>query len=135
MTTTFETAKVGDKVWSLVHGWGVISRIESYSDYPIKVNFEKSFDSFTFDGKLYASNKHQSIFLDEVKIIAPEKPKAAPPPVDTKVIVCRAGRSRFKRYSAGQFDDNGRLMCYENGATSFSDNGHLTAWENWELAE
>ena len=38
MTTTFETAKVGDRVWSPVRGWGTIQAIVD-SENPIIVYY------------------------------------------------------------------------------------------------
>ena len=78
MTTTFESAKAGDKVWSMQHGWGVVTYVwncEAYA-FPIDVYFQDgSSDSFTCGGKEYTENKYQSLFWDEVKIIAPKQPQ------------------------------------------------------------
>lgn len=75
METTFENAKVGDKVWSIQCGWGRISEILP-GGYPITVEFNPfKCDGFTYCGKFRITDNDQSLFWDEVKIEAPVKPK------------------------------------------------------------
>lgn len=51
MTTTFETAKVGDRVWCITAGWGEVRRIDSTKAYPIAVDFANDdFKTYTVDG-------------------------------------------------------------------------------------
>ena len=74
MTTTFETAKVGDRVWSSTRGWGEITRIENHSNYPITVKYDSSgFGKFTFGGCLLINGAMQGLFWDEIVIEAPVK--------------------------------------------------------------
>lgn len=40
MTTTFEQAQVGDKVWCAIYGWGVIAGVSDGFAYPINVQFK-----------------------------------------------------------------------------------------------
>jgi hypothetical protein len=86
MTTTFENAKVGDKVYSPTSGWGeitYISKSEIFHDYPICVRFQNKPGEgyeFTFEGYYYKDVPLQSLFWDEVTINAPSKP------IRTKVI-------------------------------------------------
>lgn len=54
MTTTFETAKPGDRVWSIRNGWGEIHDADESGAYPISVYY--------------------SVYWDEVEIEAPQKP-------------------------------------------------------------
>ena len=78
MTTTFESAKAGDEVWSMQYGWGVVTLVWDGDAcvYPVDVDFQNgSADSFTYDGKLYVEDKYQSLFWDEIVIIAPTQPK------------------------------------------------------------
>jgi hypothetical protein len=76
MLTTFEDAKVGDRVYSPTFGWGEITSINHTSIYPIKVYFSwyNVPESFTIEGYYYADLPLQSLFWDEVYIEAPTKP-------------------------------------------------------------
>jgi hypothetical protein len=76
MTTTFETAKVCDKVFSPLFGWGVIERIDTSDRHPIFVRFahDNSVSSFTVEGYYRVDLPRQSLFWGEVSIEAPAKP-------------------------------------------------------------
>lgn len=77
MTTTFETAKVGDRVYSIPFGWGEIREIsaDSQNVYYIHVYFENhGFEHYTLDGYFHNITHIQSLFWDEVYIEAPIKP-------------------------------------------------------------
>lgn len=135
MTTTFETAKVGDKVWSMAFGWGEIERIEtSITFYPIDVYFPSVIETFpyTVDGKEYPDSTYQTLFWDEVVIEAPQKPLPRPE-VDTKVLVWYDNMPKYKRYFS-HFSSSGRVVCFDHGLTSWTA-VHTSEWDNWELAE
>ncbi|MCI4409003.1 MAG: hypothetical protein JHC26_07915 [Thermofilum sp.] len=72
--TTFENAKIGDRVFSHTFGWGVIDEINEDSSYPIMVSFDTDYDSFTMEGVYRKGTPIQCLFWDEVKIEAPKKP-------------------------------------------------------------
>lgn len=137
MTTTFETAKVGDKVWSFEFGWGVIEAIELHTIYPIKVIFEHTDnfyeDQYTHCGKALIAPPNQSLFWDEVKITAPRKP-LPDLPVDTKVLVWNNGTDKLPRHFS-RFDESGKIECYLEGQSSWTTDGGTSCWENWEPAE
>jgi len=69
----FENAKVGDMVWSISHGWGVISEIGT-GYFPLEVKFETKTETFKFDGKPYFHDLYPTLFWDEVVFEAPKKP-------------------------------------------------------------
>jgi hypothetical protein len=75
-TTTFETARVGDKVFSHTFGWGEIVRISVLAIRPIFVSFFRNDESefYTLEGYCYPDLQVQSLFWDEAKIDAPTKP-------------------------------------------------------------
>lgn len=132
--TTFETAEVGDRVWSTIRGWGEITRIENHSNYPITVKYDSSgFGTFTFGGYLFIDGAMQGLFWDEVVIDAPAKPLPKLE-VDTKVVVWGDDHIKYNRYFAGWCKLTGLIMAYDYGATSWSASGPST-WPNWELAE
>jgi hypothetical protein len=75
-TTTFESAEVGDKVFSLIFGWGEIKSITWCNSYPISVRFSSINGEprcFTPEGYFYKDAHIQSLFWDEVYIEAPVK--------------------------------------------------------------
>lgn len=135
MTTTFETAKVGDRVWSIRSGWGKISGIDDTADYPLTIKYDSiGYDTFTFEGYSLKTHAVQSLFWDEVVIEAPEKPMPNLK-VDTKVLVwSRDGEEKKKRYFS--HFENGIIRTFHNGWTSWtSENSHTSKWDYWELAE
>jgi hypothetical protein len=73
MKNTFENAQVEDRVWSIRHGWGVITHI---STYKICVKFESlNWDCiFTICGKNDDKDLNPTLFWNEVKIDIPQKP-------------------------------------------------------------
>lgn len=88
MTTTFETAKVGDRVWCMVAGWGEVQSIDSSKDYPIAVRFnDDDIQTYTVGGFFAESDIRQTLFWDEIVFEVPVKPiSAATLPADEKQI-------------------------------------------------
>lgn len=72
--TTFENAKVGDKVWTIDDDWGTITQIDEEKDNPIVVEFEFCQLSFTIKGFRFKNDKRQSLFWDELKYEIPIRP-------------------------------------------------------------
>lgn len=134
MTTTFETAKVGDKVWSAENGWGEIWSINDSDSYPIGVIWsnQKCCTTYTLGGKRLIAHDHQSLFWDEIEIKAPTKP-LPDLAVDTKVLVWSAITPKTRRYFS-HFSSSGEMMCFVNGMTSWTTTV-TSGWDNWELAE
>ena len=136
---TFTDAKVGDRVWSITNGWGVVKERRSpHYQYPLNVEFEGgSCRLYTLWGRLHIEDQNPTLFWDEVKIGTPEKPLPKLE-VDAKVLVWGPdGRKRNRHFS--HFDDEGRMFAFSNGQSSFTnecslENG-VTAWDKWELAE
>lgn len=128
MITTFENAKVGDMVWHLEKGWGVISYIGK-GVYPIVVDFDSRTrqKSFTYAGKSYNSTRAiQFLFWDEVEIVAPSKPLPELP-VDTKVYVWNNREDNVPLIKVPRhfcrFDESGNAECYLEGQTSWTTDG------------
>ena len=127
--TTFENAKVGDKVWCLYYNkWFTITNIRKEDAYPIKTEI----NSYTLDGRL---NTHsiRTLFWDEVIITPPEKPLHKLE-VDTKVLVWDyINDEPLKRYFS-HFGKSGRINVFTSGATSWN---HLETapYTYWKLAK
>lgn len=62
--------KVGDRMWSMVHGWCEIIGIRPNDKYPIKTTAE----TFKQSGSFFAGSP-RVLFWDEVKIDPPPPPK------------------------------------------------------------
>ena len=132
MTTTFEDAKVGDRVWDIRSGWGEVRGTNSSVSYPIAVYFQsEEFKTYTVGGLYDEDDIIQSLFWDEVVIEAPVKPLPVLQ-VDTKVIVWDSSTPKTKRYFS-HFSSSGEMMCFIYGMTSWTTT--VTAgWDSWELA-
>lgn len=136
MTTTFETAKVGDRVWSIECGWGEIFSVDEARIYPIKVEFQNGRPlTYTLGGKPMITHERQTLFWDEVKIDAPQKPMPELQ-VDAKVLVWKDPDYKYKRHFSNF--KNGQICTFDSGRTSFTATKNMlseTTWPHWELAE
>lgn len=75
MSKTFENAKIGDKVWNIRKGWGIITYIETNSTFAINVEFKDGSDIwFLKDGKEFYDDINPTLFWNEIKVDMPEKP-------------------------------------------------------------
>lgn len=131
----FSKAKIGDKVWNPELGWG---EIESIEENEITIIFTKKYHKNyrlvnKKTGKYNEDDINPTIYWQEFKI--PQSAFIKPLPIDTKVIVWNNDdiEHKHKRYFS-HFDDNGKICCFLNGATSWSNDKDITAWDNWELA-
>lgn len=71
--TTFENAKVGDRVWDLRHGWGTVNSRQDNAPCPLSVWFDAgNCLGFSFDGHSYSQKR--TLFWDEIKFEAPPRP-------------------------------------------------------------
>lgn len=132
MTTTFETAKVGDRVWCMRSGWGEIRSISSSKSYPLAVYFtNEEYKTYTTEGLHDEEDLSRTLFWDEVVIKAPVKPMPVFQ-VDTKVIVWDSSTPKTKRYFS-HFSSSGEMMCFIYGMTSWTTTV-TSGWDSWELA-
>ena len=128
--TTFETAKVGDRVWCLYYNkWLTITNIRKEDAYPIKTEL----NSYTLDGRLN-TDIIRTLFWDEVIITPPEKPLPKLE-VDTKVLVRDNLNSEPLRRHFSHFEKNGQIATFAEGRTSWSDDNNTQSWTYWELAK
>ena len=130
MITTFEDAKVGDRVWCVYNGWQTIIKITNFSNtYPIET--DKTL--YTYDGRISA-NSGRTLFWDEVVITPPEKPLPKLE-VDTKVLVWDTSHTEKTKAYFSHFDKHGKAVTFRYGRTSWSRNNDETlfTWQHWEL--
>lgn len=129
MTTTFEDAQVGDRVWCMYYRkWTTITDIIRGDVFPIKTDI----NSYTMEGQL-AKGYARTLFWDEVTITPPPKPSAKLE-VDTKVIVWdEDSGEKYKSYFS-HFDEKGDIYVFYNGRTSWNSDTTIY-YSNWELAK
>ena len=130
----FSNAKVGDRVWSFMCGWGTIREITSSKDYPLKLEFvDGLLDSFSAKGFRHKNDLFQTLFWDEIVYEVPKKPLPKLE-VDTKVLVWDVDEPKNKlvRYFCS-FDTSGRVVVFQHGTTSFSCEGYTEIWTEWEV--
>lgn len=71
--------KVGQTVWDVRKGKGVVMRVDKGQGYPIVVDFEDtSACCYTIDGKYNRNDKHPSLYFSEPKIEAATEPPFEP---------------------------------------------------------
>ena len=135
----FSEAKVGDKVWSIRHGWVKILNVHHSESYPILINKGKEeIDtlSFTINGKLNGSDLYPILFWNEFEI--PEIAFRKPIPkleVDTLVWVWDKCESlKFLRFFS-HFDEYGSIYTFDDGRDSSYNLDATTDWNYWELYE
>lgn len=64
------------------------------------------------------------------------KPSAVQAPADNKRVIVRSNALiECRRYSTGELDENGHLLCYENGCDGWTSDGGTMAWPHWRLAD
>ena len=75
--TTFENAKVGDKVYDIRYGEGEIISIKESSEHPVGVGFPNIPYKiiYKFNGLEYRDHKNRILFWDKPQIIAPPRSK------------------------------------------------------------
>ena len=128
--TTFEDAKVGDRVFHYKYGWSTITNIKKESDYPIIIDYDFS---FTYEGFTDKSDKNRTLFWDEVVITPPEKPLPRLD-VDTKVLVWDSEKKVKLHRHFSHFEKNGKIVTFAEGRTSWSQGDKsVVDWEYWEL--
>lgn len=65
----FDNAKVGDRAWDILRGWGTIVAIKESDESPIYFNADvDSFCTFTLDGKRNIIDKNPTLFWNEVDL-------------------------------------------------------------------
>ena len=118
--------KVGDRVWSIIHGWGSLDSINDYAMY-----IQYGIGLYTSHDLIHAE---KIFFWNEFKI--PKEAFIKPLPdltVDTKVIVWNNNMAKFKRHFK-EFNSRGEIICFDYGKTSFTTTD-IDRWDNWELYE
>lgn len=128
--TTFEDAKVGDRVWCLYfEKWSTITDINMEYKYPIQTDLT----SYTIDGRINMESRGRLLFWDEVIITPPEKPLPKLE-VDTKVLVWEHGSYKIKAHFS-HFDSDNKICVFSLGKTSWTKDNNTQAWTFWELAK
>ena len=70
--------EVGQEVFCILRGKGVVTEVLSCTDYPVEVKFADTFDRYTLGGKIYTDHKGRVLFFSEPKIEAEKFPPKKP---------------------------------------------------------
>ena len=76
MITTFENAKVGDKVWDFIYGWGVVVDTQALPDdfsHTLLIEFCRQRVYYATTGTT-SSSSVRTLFWDEIKFETPAQP-------------------------------------------------------------
>ena len=135
-TCDFSNAKVGDNVFCIINGEGVITNIFYNSTYSILVQFDKINNIYTINGYAFINNIIPSLYYNKFEIKIPEEAYMKPIPditVDTPMLVWNdIDGYRHKRYFK-EWSINNRPICFSDGQTSFSTLGNASEWDNYEI--
>jgi hypothetical protein len=131
--------KPGDRVWSVIHGWGTASLHDQW--HLIKVRFDAGpVYSFTYCGRFFRSDMNPTIYWDEIQFEAPERPRPKLPhlAVDTPVLVRDSGdNEKWYPRHFHSFDKDGRIHAWANGCTQHTAHteDYHGAWDEWKLPD
>ena len=129
----FKNAKIGDRLYSMEDGWGVLEDITD-RDHPLTIQFDSRSESFTLEGRRCAGSKNPTIFWDKIEFKIPKKRQLPNLKVDTKVIVWDTEGEPKKRRYFKEFNKDGKITCFVKGATSWA-TSNTVEWKYWELVE
>lgn len=137
---TFENAKVGDRVWDIQYGYGIIISNTHTKDVPLYVKFDIGYDKHFIlegirDGNSWESIKIPTLFWQKWEI--PEVAYVKPLPnleVDTKIYVSTKELPEVWHRRYFSHFEGDKVYCFDAGGTSWS-TGAITKWSNWKLIE
>jgi hypothetical protein len=104
-----EIFKVGDSVYCIICGWGVVSTIDKSGDFPVRVDFkDESNIGYTTDGRYYANAKRTLSFTEYIlENFSQERPIVLPEVGELCLVRNNGGLNwhvkTFKRYEYGEF--------------------------------
>ena len=75
----FSKAREGDKVFSILNGWGFVISVEQANPSTIRVDFGvEGYCSYTLNGKRYYNDLRPDLYWDEVTLNIPESALTPP---------------------------------------------------------
>lgn len=136
----FISAKVDDKVWSSLYGFGIITHILDYKkDYPIWVEFAKHNINLTYSINGFSSllsHQYPNLFWEEQKLdFCNEEPEIdwLKVPIDTPVLVSDfKNDKKIKRFFAFYIPTNKAFVCLANGK-NLETATTITYWNHCEI--
>jgi len=121
----FKNAKVGDKVWCVLNGWGVIVAIEEHAVYQIEVSFDDNTtpcEEYTLEGFMLDAHNSPSLFWNEFEI--PESAYAKPCPFKVNDVVTVFGDVEIKN---GTFPYPARVTDICDGVNVITPNNPVSS--------
>jgi hypothetical protein len=148
MKEVFKNAKVGDKVWSCLYGWGKVINIDLGADrvveYPLLVKFNERYQKYyDYCGNTNYLSSYPELYWQEpeIKYEVTERPEPeidwTKVPVDIKVLVCKDNRLDDKTWEVRYFANYlpkavSRYYCFYNGS-KLNEAEDLTYWKYCKL--
>jgi hypothetical protein len=116
--------KVGDRLWSIIHGEVIVTHLTEDSDYPIYARPNTGHTTtFSRDGKFHLSHPNRILFWDEIVFDIPVPPK---PKVKKYKLVLR---NKFNRM------DYVISSIYYEGISAFKTKDYTEQWEAVQVIE
>jgi len=128
----FKDVKVGDRLYSVEDGWGILETICTRETYPLTIRFDSRLESFTLEGKRYIGSKNPTLFLDKIEFKIPKK-SLPDLKVGTAVLVWEGEGHPKKNKQFKKFTKKGKMVCFESGYAGMYN--CVSKWKYWELAE
>lgn len=130
--------KPGDRIWSMIDGWGTVVSLDSGAEYPFEVKFDTgTCETFMYCGRCYKMDRNPTLYWDEIQFEAPERPKPEPPKlpnlaVDTPVLV----RDKDTYWIPAHFAEwsGSRIKTWIGGKTSYTAQAKHS-WDEWKLPD
>lgn len=120
--------KVGDRVYCLIAGFGVVQEAESSAITAAFVDTRRIY----FESLAYVRRGGRTLFWDEVKIVPPPKPaRMEDLVVDQPIIVWNEVGIEYRRYFKGIRE--GKVCVFNSGATAWSSDRRVVTWDHWRL--
>lgn len=108
--------KVGDKVYCIVFGWGVVNKVRFDGDYPIEVRFDNDYFCYTRNGCYIDTGKPTLSFTEyTLQGFTQERPIMLPEFGE----LCLVKQENEYQWSTGKFDmykpNSVYKFCVDNG--------------------
>lgn len=126
--------EVGEDVYNLLtNSVDTIRRIEEHLPYAIETDTHE----YTIEGKRLTIDTLRTLYhLSELPLTITAQLPRPEIKKDTKVRVRDKHTRKWENiYATGEFDEDGRILCYESGATSFSNDSDPVGWKYYKVVE
>lgn len=133
--------RVGDKVFSLMYGSGMVERVIENVRHSVVVGWDSGGDiHYLPDGRLHCNDKSQTLFhgafpdIPKEWIEVEDKLRLEDLKIDDKIMVGLDGSDMWYRRRFAGIGQDGRILTFGGGSDSWSGVGRpKISWERWRL--